>query len=79
MNAPLSQNEMEILDRQVGTLNYQLSEIAHLLESRLGDKDEMAVSARTVQEEFARLAHKIHRQNGLSARGLDGLGKSQTA
>lgn len=79
MNAPLSQNEMEILDRQVAALNYQLSEIAHLLESRIGEKDELAISARTVQEEFAKLAHRIHRQNSLSGGGLRAQGKSQSA
>ena len=79
MKAPLSQNEMEILDRQVATLNYQLTEIAHLLESRIGETDDLAISARRVQEEFAKLAHRIHRQNSLSGAGLHAQGKSQSA
>ena len=38
MKSALSHNEIEILDHQVATLSYQLSEIAGLLESRLGDE-----------------------------------------
>jgi hypothetical protein len=79
MKAPLSQNEMEILDRQVATLDYQLSEIAQLLESRMGETDELAISARTVQADFAKLAHRIHRQKALSSGGQEARGKSQSA
>jgi hypothetical protein len=37
MKSALSHNEIEILDHQVATLCYQLSEIAGLLETRLGE------------------------------------------
>jgi hypothetical protein len=59
MRSALSHNEIEILDRQVATLGYQLSEIARLLESRLGDSNELATSARHAQEEFAKFAHRV--------------------
>ena len=66
MKTPLSQNEMEALDRQVATINYQLSEIANLLESRLGAATELASSARATQQEFAKLARRIHVQATVS-------------
>ncbi len=70
MNSPLSQNELDLLDRQVGKLNYQLAEIATLLESRLGKAHETAISARTIQQSFDRFAHRMHQpdssDNGLS-------------
>jgi hypothetical protein len=59
MRSALSHNEVEILDRQVATLSYQLSEIAGLLESRLGDSNELAASARHAQQEFAKFAHRV--------------------
>ena len=62
MKAALSRNEMEILDRHVATLTNQLSEIASLLESRLGETNELATSARNAQREFARFAHRVRRQ-----------------
>jgi hypothetical protein len=77
MRAALSQNEMEILDRHVATLTYHLSEIAAMLESRLGETNEMAVSARNAQKEFARFANRVRRQNTVTA--LRASGRSQTA
>lgn len=62
MKAALSHNEFEILDRHVATLTRQLMEIAELLESRLGDTHDLATSARSAQQEFARFAHRIRRQ-----------------
>jgi len=79
MTAPLSQNELEILDRQAATLAYQLTEIANLLESRLGQSTELATSARAIQEEFAKLARQIHRQAALAGTGLRVESKPQPA
>jgi hypothetical protein len=79
MKSALSRNEMEILDRHVATLTNQLSEIASLLESRLGETNELATSARNAQREFARFAHRIRRQT-IVVRGEAGPeSKSQTA
>ena len=79
MKAPLSRNEMEILDRHVATLTNQLSEIANLLESRLGETNELATSARNAQREFARFAHQVRRQT-VVVRGAERLeSKSQSA
>jgi hypothetical protein len=75
MNTPLSQNELEILDRQIGKLNYQLGEIAALLESRLGKAHETAVSARTIQQSFDRFAHRMHQP----ASSDSGLSKAASA
>jgi len=65
MKVPLSRNEMEILDRQMATVNFQLTEIAHLLEVRLGSTNDMASSARGVCDQFTKLANRVHRQNAL--------------
>ncbi len=62
MKIPLSQNEIQTLDRQVATLNYQLAEIAGLLESRFGQAHDMARSARMVQQGCERLAGFIQKQ-----------------
>lgn len=62
MKAPLSRNEIEILNRHVATIAHQLSEIGSLLESRLGETNEFTVSARSAQREFARFADRIRRQ-----------------
>ena len=79
MKAALSRNEMEILDRHVATLTNQLSEIASLLESRLGETNELATSARNAQREFARFAHRVRRQT-VVARGEERPdSKAQTA
>ena len=78
MKAPLSQNEFETLDRQMATLNYQLTDIANLVESRLGQTTELAVSARAVQRELSMLARRIHRQYALGS-GEPLAGKGQTA
>lgn len=66
MKAALSRNEIEILDHQVAALSYQLSEIAGLLESRLGEGNQLALSARRAQEEFARFAQRVRRRVSLS-------------
>lgn len=66
MQSALSYNEIEILDRQVATLSYQLSEIVNLLESRLGDNNELAVSARQAQREFRQFAQRMRRRATLS-------------
>lgn len=67
--SPLSRNEVEILDHQVATLSYQLSEIAGLLETRLGEANELAISARAAQQEFARFAGRVRRRVALPDMG----------
>ncbi len=62
MKSALSHNELEILDRQVAALSYQLSEIAGSLESRLGDTNELALAARHAQLEFARFSQRVRRR-----------------
>ena len=70
---------MEILDRQAATLHRQLADVAALLESRLGESDEMTVSARAAEEQFAALAHRIHRHVALSNGDAPLESKSHTA
>lgn len=79
MKTPLSQNELEILDRQAAALVYQLTEIANLLETRMGESTELALSARAIQEEFAKLARQIHRQAAIAGSGLRVENRPQTA
>jgi hypothetical protein len=69
MKSALSHNEIEILDRQVATLSYQLSEIAGVLESRLGEDNELAISVRHAQREFAQFAHRVRRRVALAETG----------
>ncbi len=69
MRLPLSRNEMEILDRQLATLNFQMTEIAHLLEVRLGNTNELAGTAKEVCDQLTKLANRIHRQNTLEGSG----------
>jgi hypothetical protein len=78
MKSALSRNEIEILDRQVATLSYQLSEIAGLLESRLGETNELAISARTAQQQFSQFAQRVRLRVALSEAGCPGS-NSQTA
>ena len=77
MNSPLSQNELDTLDRQVAKLNYQLEEIATLLESRLGKANETAVSARTIQQSFDRFAHRMRKPSTGASAFEAALGGSQ--
>ena len=79
MRVPLSRNEMEILDRQMATVNFQLTEIAHLLEVRLGSTNDLAGSARGVSDQFTKLANRIHRQNALEASTQKDQTQSQSA
>jgi len=79
MKAPLSQNELEILDRQAAAITNQLTDIANLLETRLGESTELAMTARGLQEEFAKLARQIHRQAAIAGSGLRVETKPQTA
>ena len=69
MKSALSHNEIQILDRQVATLSYQLSEITGLLESRLGEGNELASAARSAQEEFAKFAQRVRLRVALSEPG----------
>ena len=62
MKCPLSQNELIILDRQLAMVGRHLSAITALLESRLGETDDSAVSARMIEAQFASLAENIHSQ-----------------
>jgi len=78
MKSALSHNEIEILDRQVAMLSYQLSDIAGLLESRLGEANELAASARNAQQEFAKFAQRMRRRVALSETGRPEAG-SQSA
>jgi hypothetical protein len=66
MKSALSHNEIAILDHQVATLSYQLNEIVGLLDSRLGRSNELAVSARQAQEEFAQFAQRVRRRVALA-------------
>jgi hypothetical protein len=77
MNAKLSQNEMEMLGRQAAALSYQLSEIAGSLESRLGETNELAASARNAERAFAQFAQQVRRH--MTATGAGTETRSQTA
>ncbi len=61
------------------TLAYQLSEIATLLETRLGETDEMARAARGIQQSFVILARKVHHHVGHAADNSPLASKSQSA
>jgi hypothetical protein len=60
MQAPLSSNEMEILDQHVATLKFHLDEVANLLESRLS-KCDLATDARRLQQSFQAFASQVHK------------------
>ena len=79
MNSPLSQNELVILDRQMAMVARHLSEIASLLESRQGQTNDHAVTARVIEEGFANLARKIHNQAIQVAQESALVSKAQTA
>ena len=79
MKAPLSPNELEILDRQVAMINTEMVEIAKLLISRLGESNELARSAASIQEELATLVHRIHRQTLIAGAAGRVAEKSQSA
>ena len=79
LKAALSQNELETLDRQVATIDYQLGEIANLLESRVGAATELAASARAIQKEFARLARQIHVQTAMTGKEAQTGNRSASA
>ena len=65
MKAPLSENEFEILNHRAGVISAHLAEVANLLESRLGEVNELTSSARTLQEDFAAFARKIHAETAI--------------
>jgi hypothetical protein len=77
MESGLSRNEIEILDRQVGALNFQLSEMAASLESRLGENNELAAAARNAEREFAKLVQRVRRR--VAFESTRGQADSQTA
>jgi len=79
MQSPLSKNELLILDRQTAMVARQLSEIASLLESRLGETVDTAVRARNIAQSFAELARKIHDQSVLGTHDSPLARKSQSA
>jgi len=60
MKAPLSTNEIVILDHHLGTLRLHLDEVANLLESRLTKSSDLAKEARSVQESFQHFAEAVH-------------------
>ena len=62
MQFPLSQNELIILDRQMAMVARHLSEITLLLESRLGETNNSAISAKIIEAAFSSLADQIHDQ-----------------
>jgi hypothetical protein len=70
MQSALSHNELEILDRQVAAISYQLSEIAGSLESRLGPANELARSAREAHLDFTKFAHRVRRRVALADSSL---------
>jgi hypothetical protein len=80
MKDPLSQNEKRTLERQMATVTYQMNEIAHLLEVRLGDTNDLAGSARLVSDQVKKLADRIKRQNALQQESGSGhpLSSAQT-
>ena len=79
MNSPLSQNELIILDRQMALIARHLSEIASLIESRQGETDDTAVSARIIEKSFTDLARKIHSRAAHADRDAAFADKSQNA
>lgn len=79
MKSPLSQNELVILDRQMAMVARHLAEIASLLESRLGETTDTAMSARIIEQGFGDLARKIHNQTVQVAQESALVSKSQTA
>jgi len=79
MKSPLSQNELVILDRQMAMVARHLTEIASLLESRLGETTDTAMSARIIEQGFGDLARKIHNQTVQVAQECALVSKSQTA
>lgn len=79
MTSPLSQNELIILDRQMAMVARHLSEIASLLECRLGETNDTAASARIIEEGFADLARKIHGQAAHALEEFPLVSKSQSA
>ena len=79
MTSPLSQNELIILDRQMAMVARHLSEIAGLLESRLGEPNDIATSARIIEIGFADLAQKIHGQATHALEELPLVSRSQSA
>ena len=79
MKLPLSQNELVILDRQMAMVARHLSEIASLLESRLGETTDTAMSARIIEQGFGDLARKIHNQTVQVAQESALVSRSQTA
>jgi hypothetical protein len=62
MATPLSPNELQALDRKLGSLAYDLLEIASLLRSRYGENDELAMSSTAVHEQFTAVAKQLHRR-----------------
>ena len=79
MKTPLSPNELEMLDRQVAGMVLQLTEIANLLETRLGEKTELALAARSIQEDFANFARRVHRESAKAGIGWRTENPSKTA
>ena len=75
----MSLNEFEALDHQLAALNNQITEIANLLESRLGATSEMAAQAKEAQRAIVALSRRIHRQNILTSSAAPSEGKTQTA
>lgn len=67
MKAPFSQNELQLLDRQMTELKCELADVVSLFESRLGETNDFAVRARTIEEDFAALASRVHMQYEVSA------------
>ena len=72
MATPLSPNELQALDRKLGSLAHDLLEIASLLRSRYGETDELAVSSAAVHEQFSGIANQLHRR-ALAVRVETGL------
>ncbi|HYL38712.1 MAG TPA: hypothetical protein VEV17_22535 [Bryobacteraceae bacterium] len=79
MNSKLSENEMEILGRQVAGLSNQMSQIAESLETRLGETNEVAALARNAEREFTRFAQRVRRHMASAGDEAGPKGRSQTA
>ena len=79
MQYPLSQNELMILDRQMAMVSRHLAEITSLLESRLGETNDMAITAKIIEAELAGLTEKVRSQATEAGEELSLASRSQSA
>jgi len=65
MRAPLSHSEMEALDHQMDWILSQVDVILTLLESRLGQSDDLVTAAASLQNECERFARQVQLQKNV--------------